>query len=145
VEVIRRLQRVAPRVRPLVLSRFDDADRVFAAVCAGALGYVLKAEAGRTLLGAIADVHGGDAGISPSIARRALELLRRQDVGPDHLDGALTPRETEVLEAAKAHPDWQNKDIARQLKISHRTVANHLSRIYAKLHLFGREDLGLLS
>ena len=76
VELIRRLRGIAPAVRPLVLSKFDDTDHVFAAICSGAFGYVLKTDGSRALLDAIEAVHSGQGGMSPSIARRAIELLR---------------------------------------------------------------------
>lgn len=144
VELIRRLREAVPVVRPLVLSKFDDPDHVFAAICAGAFGYVLKTDGSRALLDAIEAVHAGLGGMSPSIARRAIGLLRDHrptPIPPTREGEKLTAREEEVLQALVGHPLWENKEIATALGMSHHTVANHLTRIYTKLHAGGRDEL----
>jgi DNA-binding NarL/FixJ family response regulator len=141
VEVIRRLRQVVPRIRPLVLSRFEDPDRVFAAACAGAFGYVLKAEVGRTLLEAITDVCNDRCSMSPAISRRAWEMLKHHGPGPVLPEEALTSRENDILVTLKNHPAWMNKEIGDHLEIKAGTVANYLTGIYRKLHIKNRYQL----
>lgn len=122
-----------PDVRILVVSLFEDADSVFLALRAGARGYVLKDADERDLLRAIQGVAAGEAVFSPAITNRVLSWFSsprtsRQDVFP-----ILTPREREILEEiALGHA---NAAIARHLSLSPKTIANHVSNIFAKLQV----------
>lgn len=139
-ECIRQLREAAPTSLPLVLSKFDDPAQIFEAIRAGAFGYVLKTDGTRSLLDAIEAVAGGLAFMSPSIARRTLDELRKPAPKPaTNSEESLTPRERGVLDQLRQGLD--NKQIAEALRISPKTVAAHISQIYRKLHIKGRKDL----
>jgi DNA-binding NarL/FixJ family response regulator len=132
VEATRRLRRVAPEAAVLVLSMLEDDDTVFAAMRAGARGYLLKGGSQGDIERAIQTVAAGGAFLGPQVARRILSLLTdpRRDEPPFP---ELTPREREVLDLIAA--GLSNSQIATRLYISGKTVSNHVSNIFAKLHL----------
>ncbi|MDQ3653905.1 MAG: response regulator transcription factor [Chloroflexota bacterium] len=133
IPAIQQLKMQAPHVRILVITLFEDDDSVFLALRAGAHGYVLKDAREEELIRAIKAVAAGEAIFSPAIATRVLAWFgsrRHDDV--DAFAG-LTHREREILdELANGHG---NAMIARHLSISSKTVANHLSTIFAKLQV----------
>ena len=131
-EVIRRLRHRAPAARALVLSSFLDDDRMFAAMRAGAAGYLLKDVQPRELVEAIRTVHGGGALLHPKVAARLLEQIAADP---------LTPREREVL--ALIGRGMANKRIARELSLSEKTVKAHVSSILAKLGVTDRTKAAL--
>lgn len=139
IECIRRLREVCPSAKPLVLSKFDDPARIFDAIVAGAFGYLFKTDGLRRILDAVEAVGNGQGAMSPSIARRAMEMLRQQGPPATEADAVLTPKESEVLELVKQ--GLTSKEVAVRLEMSHHTVANHLTRIYKKLHVSCRWDL----
>lgn len=139
VECIRELRQFSPATKPIVLSKFADSERIFDAIVAGALGYVHKFDGGREILDAIEAVHGGAGAMSPTIARRAFELLRDQGRPGTGNDEPLTPREEEVLQWAVQ--GFDTKGIAERVSMSPFTVSNHLTRIYRKLHVARRTEL----
>ncbi|WP_406073574.1 response regulator [Micromonospora sp. NBC_01638] len=136
IDVTRRLVREAPDVRICVLTMFDDNDSVFAAMRAGALGYLLKGADQDEIMRAVRAVAAGEALFGPSIARRVQAFfaggayLRAQPF-PE-----LTPREREVLEFVAAGHD--NAMIAGRLGLSIKTVRNSVSSIFAKLRVVDR-------
>ena len=124
-----------PEARILVLTSFAEDDRVFPAIMAGALGYLLKDASPQELLKAIRDVAGGEASLHPAIARRVIrELNRPHDVHP--AAEPLTERESQVL--ILVAEGLSNQEIAARLVISERTVRTHVSNILGKLHLANR-------
>jgi two-component system, NarL family, response regulator LiaR len=124
-----------PQARILVLTSFAEDDRVFPAIMAGALGYLLKDATPQELLKAIRDVARGEASLHPAIARRVIkELHRPQESGPTV--EPLTERETQVLSLVAQ--GLSNQEIAGRLVISERTVRTHVSNILGKLHLANR-------
>lgn len=119
----------------LVLTSFAEDDRVFPAIMAGALGYLLKDASPQELLKAMRDVARGEASLHPAIARRVIrELNRTPDVRPTA--EPLTDREAQVL--ALVAQGLSNLEIAERLVISERTVRTHVSNILGKLHLANR-------
>lgn len=133
IPAIQHIKAHAPAVRILVVSLFEDDDSVFLALRAGAHGYVLKDAREEELIRAIRAVAAGEAIFSPAIASRVLAWFgsRRHDDADAFAD--LTHREREILdELANGHG---NATIARHLSISSKTVANHLSTIFAKLQV----------
>jgi DNA-binding NarL/FixJ family response regulator len=140
VELIRRLGVAAPRVPALVLTMLSD-ESVFAAVRAGARGYLLKdAEPGR-IVAAVRAVAAGDCVFSPDVARRLLGLL---DTAPSPGRAAfpqLTDREHDILELVAR--GMENGAIARRLGLRPKTVRNYVSNVLAKLHASDREDAAL--
>ena len=133
IEAVQRLRQHFTELSVLMLTVFEDEERIFQALCAGANGYLLKSTPPGNLLQAITEVQAGGAPMTPAIARKALKLL--QDFGrqPDSSAYHLTPRESEVLaQLAKGH---STKIIAAKLDISYETVRSHLKVIYDKLHV----------
>jgi DNA-binding NarL/FixJ family response regulator len=137
------LTRRFPAIKVLMLTVFDQEDKIFAAIRAGAGGYLLKDERPTRVVQAIEDVLNGGAPMSPGIALKTLGLLRRQAVGPAILHQpqppdafALTTREVEILECiVEGHTPRQ---IGERLFISTSTVRKHIENIYAKLHIHSR-------
>ncbi len=125
-------KKVNPSAEVLMLTVFDDNDKVFQAVCAGASGYLLKKTPPVKILEAIEDIYNGGAPMTPSIARKVLELFPRQPAVNTELD-KLTPREQGVLRSLAAGNSY--KMVADDLDISIDTVRTHIKRIYEKLHV----------
>jgi DNA-binding NarL/FixJ family response regulator len=137
IEATREIRRVAPSVAVLMLTMFDDDESVFAAMRAGALGYVLKGAAPESMIRAIAVVAGGEAIFGAGVATRALSYFStpRADttVFPE-----LTPREREVLTLIAS--GLSNAAIASRLGLATNTVGNHISNIFAKLQVASRAE-----
>ena len=135
IEAIRHISIYKPEARILVLTSFVADDKVFPAIKAGALGYLLKDSDPADLVRAIRQVHRGEPSLHPSIARKVLQELS-QPVPPKPTPEPLTEREVEVLRLlAKG---LGNQEIAEQLVIAEVTVRTHVSNILSKLHLANR-------
>ncbi|GAA0400339.1 DNA-binding response regulator [Acrocarpospora corrugata] len=137
VAATERILRDHPHVRVLVLSMSDDDESVFAALRAGARGFVVKGARRVELSRAIRAVAAGDAVFGPAIANRLIAyfsgLAKREHSLPQ-----LTPREREILGMMTSH--LTNPQIAERLALSHKTVRNHVSNIFAKLHVADRSS-----
>ena len=134
IEAVRRFKAVSPDLLVLMLTVFDDNERVFDAICAGANGYLLKTASIAEIVQALREASAGGAPMSPAIARKVLEMFGRFGGGGVSRDRAtLTSRELEVLKAL-AHGRSMS-EISAQLNISYHTVDTHLRHIYAKLHV----------
>jgi NarL family two-component system response regulator LiaR len=140
IEAIRRITAENPGIRILVLTSFAGDDKVFPAIKAGALGYLLKESGSEELLDAVRSVHRGETTLHPTIARKLLhEVSRPQDAPPT--PEPLTERELDVVRLiAKGQ---SNKEIAAELVISEATVRTHVSNILGKLHLASRTQAAL--
>jgi DNA-binding NarL/FixJ family response regulator len=137
IECIRRLKQEKPQLQISMLTVFEDHDRIFQSLAAGASGYLLKQTPSGKLLEAVAELHQGGSPMSAQIARRVVETFQRP---PRTETGAetLTPRETEIIRLlAKG---YLYKEIADQLGLSVETVRTHLHRIYDKLHVHTRTE-----
>jgi DNA-binding NarL/FixJ family response regulator len=137
VEATARICRASPDTKVVVLTSFSEQQRVLAALDAGAEGYVLKHADPEQILAAIEAVHRGGAPIDPQVARVLLDAKR---VGRTDRD-ALTEREEEVLRLVRA--GLANKQIARRLAISERTVKAHLTRVFQTLGVTDRTQAAL--
>ena len=132
----REIARVAPEVAVLVLTMFDDDDSVFAAMRAGARGYVVKGAEQEEIGRAIRAVASGEAIFGPGIAQRVLRFFAAPPPAAADPFPELTAREREILDLlAAAMP---NSSIATRLGLSPKTVANHLSSIFTKLQVADR-------
>lgn len=140
LEAISEIQQGNPTARILVLTSFAEDDKVFPAIKAGALGYLLKDCSSRELLEAIRNIYQGGSAMHPTIARKLIrELNRPADLPP--AEDPLTEREAEVLKLVGQ--GMVNHTIAEKLAISERTVRAHVSNILAKLHLANRTQAAL--
>jgi DNA-binding NarL/FixJ family response regulator len=137
IEATRQVLQTNPSIRVLVITMFEDDTSVFAAMRAGARGYVLKDATKGEILRAIRAVADGQAIFSPTIATRLLTFFANPyPHAPEELFPELTTREREILELiAQGH---SNSEIARQLGLSTKTVSNYVSNIFNKLQVADR-------
>lgn len=142
IEAIRHIKNQHPNARILVLTSFATDDKVFPAIKAGALGYLLKDSSPDELVHAIHQVYRGESSLHPAIARKVLQELSRppEPQQPPTAD-PLTEREVEVLQLVAR--GLGNQPIANQLTISEATVRTHVSNILSKLHLASRTQAAL--
>jgi DNA-binding NarL/FixJ family response regulator len=131
------IARAAPAVAVLMLTMFDDDDSVFAAMRAGARGYVLKGAQQDEIVRAIHSVAAGEAIFGPGIARRVLGLAAAP-AAPSVPFPDLTARERQVLDLIAAGA--RNPEIAQRMSIAPKTVANHIAAIFAKLQVPDRNQ-----
>lgn len=134
VEATRQIRASAPDVRVLALTAYDDDPYIFGLLEAGASGYVLKTAESRELVRAIRMVAAGQSALDPAIAPRLIARVTQPAPGGE----TLTDRELEVLRLAAR--GLTNKQIGHDLKISDRTVQNHLANIYTKLGVASRTE-----
>jgi DNA-binding NarL/FixJ family response regulator len=137
IEGIRILKEKHPRLLMLVLTVYDDDDRIFQAVCAGACGYLLKRTPSGRLLDAIREAFDGGSPMSPAVARRVLELFR-QYRPPQPSDHELTPHQVRLL---KLFVEGHNyKSAAMKLGVSVNTIGFHVQQIYGKLQVHSKSE-----
>ena len=139
IGAIRRLLEVAPGVRVLVLTSFADDAQIFAAIAAGAAGYLLKDVDPQALADGIRDVHAGRPALHASVAAR----LMRRSGSPRPTSDHLTPRERDVLRLVVE--GLANKQIAQRLGIGEKTIKTHVSRVLAKLGVTDRTQAAVLA
>lgn len=140
IEATRRITSQRPGARILVLTSFAADNKLFPAIKAGALGYLLKDSSPEDLMRAIRQVHRGEPALHPTIARKLLqEIAQPVDLPP--APEALTARELAVLRLIAQ--GLSNQEIADQIAVSEPTVRAHVSRILGKLHLASRTQAAL--
>lgn len=122
-----------PQIRTLVLTAFDDDEKIFRAVCAGASGYLLKSSDRREISNAVREVVAGGAPMTPSVARKVLDYFAATKPAPERESYFLTDREKEILRLMA--DGLIKKEIADRLTISIHTVNTHIRSIYDKLHV----------
>ncbi len=135
---------IYPQVSFIALTVFDDDDKIFEAIKAGASGYLLKHEPYNVLQEAVTNVlEYGGAPMSPAIARKTLLLLSKvPDIKKEHsgiMPDSITSREKEILQYTVS--GWDAKRIAAKLFISVLTVRKHISNIYTKLHVCSKAEI----
>lgn len=128
-------------IKVLIQTVFDDENKIFKALCAGASGYILKNDPPNKYLEAITEVHIGGSFMNASVARKTLNFFTQKNiilVMPEGIDYKLSSREHEILkELTEGHP---LKIIAEKLFISIETVRTHVKHIYSKLHVANRTE-----
>jgi DNA-binding NarL/FixJ family response regulator len=134
IEAVLELKKSFPQVQILMQTVFEDDERVFDSICAGASGYILKNQLNTKLVDAIKELQFGGSPMSPSIARKVLNKLQqlplKREQTPDY---QLTPREKEVLSCLVNGLSY--KMIGAELNIGYETVRSHVKKIYEKLHV----------
>jgi DNA-binding NarL/FixJ family response regulator len=143
VEATRLLLKAQPELAVLVLTMHEDDEHVFAALRAGARGYILKGAGGEEIVNAVVAVSSGDAVYGGSVARRIVAFFAGTDEESPGMRAFpdLTPREREVLELLAE--GRRNHEIARSLTMSEKTVRNHVSQVLMKLHVPDRTAAAL--
>ena len=140
IEATARMTAEHPHVAVLVLTMYDDDDSVFAAMRAGARGYLLKGAAQDVIARAVASVASGEAIFGPAVARKVAAYFSggAPAAAPVEAFPQLTPREREVLDLLAS--GRTNAQIAAALFLSQKTVRNNVSNIFAKLQVAGRSE-----
>lgn len=128
-------------IKVLIQTVFNDSERIFKAICAGASGYILKSDPPGKQLDALLEVYNGGAPMSPTIAKQILQFFTRKNVilvAPDETAQALSEREKEILSLMLQGNNY--KTIATKIFISYETVRSHVKHIYKKLHVASRSE-----
>ncbi len=133
ITALSHFKQLAPHAQIIILTVFDDADKIFRAVCAGASGYILKSSSGAQIGDAIRQVMDGGAPMTPEVARKVLDAFAARDGKQEANDYNLTPRECDILRLMS--DGLVKKEIGDALGISVHTVSTHLQRVYDKLHV----------
>ena len=142
IEVCRDVRSIDPHIAVIVLTSYDDDDALFAAIMAGAAGFVLKQVRGCDLVDAVRRVAAGQSMLDPAVTERVLARLRN---GPhaDPLTRHLTPQEEQVL--ALVGRGLTNRQIAEQLALAEKTVKNYVSIVLGKLGVGSRTQAAVLA
>jgi DNA-binding NarL/FixJ family response regulator len=136
IEATRLIHAKFPEIKILIQTVFDENEKVFRAICAGASGYILKSTIPSKLVESIVEVHSGGAPMSPAIATKVLHLFQKiapVPSGSEEEDFHLSKREKEIL--ALMIEGYSFKGIADKNFISYETVRSHVKKIYRKLHV----------
>jgi DNA-binding NarL/FixJ family response regulator len=142
IEAVRIIKKEFPQVLIMMQTVFEDDDRVFDSICAGASGYILKNYLNYKLIESIRELQFGGSPMSPSIARKVMMKMQqvtelvKPTASPDY---QLTPREKEVLACVVNGLSY--KMVAEALGISYETVRTHIKKIYEKLHVVSLTEL----
>jgi len=135
VEAVAKLKPSLPDTQFVMLTVYEDSDHIYAALAAGASGYLLKQTPREELLAALEDVHRGGSPMTSNIARKVVQSFRQKPAGLS-ADGDLSPREQEVL--GMLSRGYLYKEIADLLNIAGPTVNTYVRRVYEKLHVRSR-------
>jgi len=142
IDVCRDVRSVDPSINALILTSYDDDEALFAAILAGAAGYVLKQIGGHDLVDTVRRVAAGQSLIDPALTARVLDRVRHGERAPEELAG-LTEREREIL--GLVTQGLTNRQIGERLYLAEKTVKNYVSSILAKLGLERRTQAAVLA
>jgi DNA-binding NarL/FixJ family response regulator len=138
IECTARLRELLPATRVLMLTVYEDEEKIFQALKAGASGYILKRAGKKEIVEAIQELRRGGAPMTSAIARKVVESFRGRTPNEEL---QLTRRENEILDCVAR--GFSNKEIAGQLSLSVETVGWHLKQVYEKLHVRGRTEAAI--
>ncbi|MBX7140568.1 MAG: response regulator transcription factor [Chitinophagales bacterium] len=134
IEGVKLIRGKFPAMRILMQTVFEDEQRIFDSICAGANGYILKKSSAEEIIKAIRDVHAGGSAMTPTVAGKVLEKVKGSFGAVSNPDDiSLSEREHEILMLLSKGKSY--KMIADELKISFHTVDSHLRKVYEKLHV----------
>ncbi len=139
IDALARLRHLAPETAIVILTVFEEDDKIFRAICAGASGYLLKTANTEDIAAAIRSAATGGSPINPTIARRVLEMFSKASTNAPQKDYGLTAREKEILQLlVQGH---STKKAAAQLHISYHTAEGYVREIYEKLQVNSRSGV----
>jgi DNA-binding NarL/FixJ family response regulator len=141
IEATKQIKAFQPSTAILILTAYDYEQYIFPLLSAGAAGYLLKDVTSRELIEAIQTVHSGESVLHPAVARKVLQRFRQEDTEQKKEEQAkdlLTDREVDILKMAAN--GLNNKDIAKELSVSVRTVESHLGTIFNKMGVGSRTE-----
>lgn len=133
VQGVQKIKNTYPNIKVLMQTVFEDNEKIFAAICAGANGYILKQEDPLRLIDSVYEVLEGGAPMTPSIASKVLQFFSKKSQQENKTDYNLTKRELEILDYLVQ--GYSYKMIANECHISYTTVNTHISNIYEKLQV----------
>jgi DNA-binding NarL/FixJ family response regulator len=136
LEAVKSIKAASPATQIVMLTVFHDDKKVFAAICSGASGYLLKTSSSTKIIDAIRESVAGGSPMTAIVARSVLDMFNRLAQPQEKSDYGLTKREREILEFM-AH-GLATKEIAEKLEVSYFTADTHLRNIYTKLHVHSR-------
>jgi DNA-binding NarL/FixJ family response regulator len=142
IDVCREIRSVDPAIQALILTSFEDDEALFAAIMAGAAGYVLKQIKGTDLVDAVRRVAAGQSLLDPAVTNRVLDRIRRGPDQPDELKG-LTEQERRIL--GLIAEGLTNREIAQRMFLSEKTIKNYVSSMLAKLGMERRTQAAVLA
>src|ERR1041385_3024078 len=142
IDVCRDVRAVDPTIQALILTSYDDDAALFAAIMAGAAGYVLKQIRGNDLIDAVHRVAAGQSLLAPAVTARAMARIRDGAPAPDELK-SLTDQERRILEYVTQ--GMTNREIAQEMVLADKTVKNYVSSVLSKLGLERRTQAAVLA
>lgn len=135
IECLKEIKIIDSNIKVVMLTVFEDDEKIFNSILAGADGYLLKKTPPAKLIESLSELFNGGAAMNPQIARKVLEVFRTK---PNEDMESLSSRETEILD--ELVKGYTNKQIAEKLFISPETVRGHLKNIYQKLHVHSKTE-----
>ncbi len=138
IDAIRALSDKCPGVQYCMFTVYEDDDKIFNSLQAGAKGYILKGASGEKIIEAIRELYHGGSPMSPSIARRVLDVFQKIQVAPKATPLPLSGRELEIL--THLSKGYLYKEIAEKLGITTGTIKQHLHKIYEKLQVSNKTE-----
>jgi two-component system, NarL family, response regulator DevR len=142
IDVCRQVRAIDPSIQALILTSYDDDEALFAAIMAGAAGYVLKQIRGTDLIDAVRRVGAGQSLLDPAVTARVLQRIRNGVEQPDELK-SLTDQERRILQYVAQ--GMTNHEIAQEMHLADKTVKNYVSSVLAKLGLERRTQAAVLA
>ena len=142
IDVCREIRSIDPNIKGLILTSYEDDEALFAAIMAGAAGYVLKQIRGSDLVDTVRRVAAGQSLLDPAVTQRVLERIRHPEEEPEELR-ALTEQERRIL--AYVAEGLTNREIAGKMFLAEKTVKNYVSSVLAKLGLERRTQAAVLA